>query len=90
MNLINAYFQLSDFLRSVTRFPANSLNMSRIFPNFTMKLCISVSIAINGLAATNSLNIIDICNFFIIRMQPLAIARNCCSRSTGYSYSVSA
>ena len=56
------------FPRAVTRFPANSLNMSRIFPNFTMKLYISAIMVINGLVTTNLLNISNMCNFFIINV----------------------
>ncbi len=56
------------FPSSFTRFPANFLNMSRIFPNFTMKLCISAIIVINGLVTTNLLNISNMCTFFIINI----------------------
>lgn len=52
------------FPKLFTRFPADTLNMSRIFPNFTVKLCISAMIVINGLSTTNLLNISDMRNFF--------------------------
>ena len=73
------------FPRSFTRFPANFLNMSRIFPNFTMKLCISAMIAINGLVATNLLNISDMCNFFHYKcfkklIQPTSYQKSHCKK----------
>ena len=48
---------------SFTRFPANFLQISRIFPNFVTKLRISMIIPPNGLDTTKVLKIHEMCNF---------------------------
>ncbi len=56
---------LGTFPCPLTRFPAKSLQISRILTKFTMKLRISSAIVLSSLVTTNLLIICELCNFSI-------------------------